>query len=113
MAFGSAALTFTVRGPRMLWSILLAAICGFCEARILFHDNMPAEAPTRTMDSLMFMPPINLGAGYAWQQRGWSTFKAAWLGLPYGFALTEGALRGSEYELVILGEPRDRNYSAW
>jgi hypothetical protein len=45
MAFGSAALTFTVCRPRMLWSILLAAICGFCEARILFYDNMPAEVP--------------------------------------------------------------------
>jgi hypothetical protein len=104
MTFGSVALTFIVRSPRILWSVLLAAICGFCEARIIFYDQMPAEAPTRTVDLLLFLPPIILGAGYAWQQLGWSTFKAAWLGLPYGFALTEGALRGSEYELVILGE---------
>lgn len=65
---------------------------------------MPTEAPVRAVDWLLFLPPIILGAGYALQQAGRSAFKAAWLGLPYGFALTEGALRGSEYELVILGE---------
>ena len=103
MTFGSVALTSAVRRPRMLWSVLLAAICGFSEARIIFYDDMPAEATTRTVDWLLFLPPIILGAAYAWQQPGWSAFNAAWLGLPYGFALTEGALHGSEYELPILG----------
>jgi hypothetical protein len=102
MTFGSAALTFTVRGPRMLWPVLLAAICGFCEARIIFYDDMPAESPARTVDWLLFLAPIILGAGYAWRQPGWSGFKAAWLGLPYGVAFTILGLAGSEYALQAL-----------
>jgi hypothetical protein len=58
VAFGSAALTFVVRGSRLLWAVLLAAICGVCEARIIFYDHMPDESPARTVDWLLLLVPL-------------------------------------------------------
>jgi hypothetical protein len=105
MAFVSAALAFVVRGPRLLWAVLLAAICGFCEARITFYDDMPAESPGRTVDWLLLLPPIVLGAGYAWRQPGGRGMAAAWLGLPYGvvFAVSASYVPGCP---TPCGEPQ-------
>jgi hypothetical protein len=111
VTFGSAALAFAVRGPRLLWAVLLAAICGFGEARILFYDDMPAESRGRTVDWLLLLAPVVLGAGYAWPQPGWRGMAAAWLGLPYGvvFAVSAFYVPGCptpcgepRYELVAL-----------
>jgi hypothetical protein len=111
VAFGSAALTFVVRGPRLLWAVLLAAICGVCEARIISYDHMPEESPARPVDWLLLLVPLVFGAGYAWGQPGWSGMAAAWLGLPCGVALTVGAFYDPncppgcgepQYELVAL-----------
>src|SRR4051794_24736325 len=66
MAFGSAALTFVVRGPRLLWAVLLAAICGVCEARTISYDHMPEKSPARPVDWLLLLAPLVFGAGYAW-----------------------------------------------
>ncbi|SCG72144.1 hypothetical protein [Micromonospora inositola] len=92
VAVGSAALTFVVPRPRLLWAALLAAVCGFCGARLGdFWDAMfGATAPAWPL----LLAAVVLGAGFAWRVPGWSAMSAGWLGIPWGLATTVGVYWG-------------------
>jgi hypothetical protein len=91
MTVGSAALTFVVRKPRLLWSLLLAAVCGFCAGRLSGRWDDPFVAGDENL-LLLLLPPIVVGAGFAWKSLGWKPMTAGWLGIPYGTAALAGDL---------------------
>ncbi|GAA4572041.1 hypothetical protein GCM10023176_34070 [Micromonospora coerulea] len=85
---GSAAMTFVVPRPRLLWASLLAAVCGFCEGQLgtVWDATFGATAPAWPV----LLPAVVLGAGFAWRVPGWGTMAGGWLGIPWGLAVTVG-----------------------
>src|SRR4051812_42107581 len=92
VAVVSAALTFVVPRPRLLWASLLAAVCGFCEGQLgtVWDAMFGATAPAWPL----LLAAVLLGAGFAWRVPGWGAMAAGWLGVPWGLALTVGVYWG-------------------
>jgi len=86
---GSIALVFVVPRPRVLWASLFAAVCGLGEALLVRYALPESEGQ---LLPLLFLAPVALGTGFAWRERGWRGLAAAWLGIPFGIALTVGAV---------------------
>jgi hypothetical protein len=88
---GSAAFTFVVRNPRLLWSLLLAAVCGFCAGRLSGRwDDLDVAGGDNLL--VLLLPPVVLGAGFAWRPHGRNAMAAGWLGIPYGATVLAGGL---------------------
>ncbi|MGR6319085.1 hypothetical protein Q2K19_30530 [Micromonospora soli] len=93
VVFWSAALTFVVPRPRLLWAALLAVVCGFCEGRLGHVEEFPFDTAAEAWFVLL-LPAVLVGAGFASRMPGWRAMAAGWLGIPWGLALTVGVYWG-------------------
>ncbi|MBQ0894640.1 hypothetical protein KBX37_16300 [Micromonospora sp. U56] len=64
VVFGSAALTFVVPRPRLLWVSLLAAVCGLCEGRLLHIEESLFDTAVEAW-LVLLLPAVVVGAGFA------------------------------------------------
>jgi hypothetical protein len=87
---GSVALTFVVGKPRLVWSLLLAAVCGLSIGRV--EAGWYAMFGTGEGLLLIVAPVVLLGVGFAWRPSGWHATAAGWLGAVYVAAEWVGAL---------------------
>jgi hypothetical protein len=98
---GSAALTFVVGKPRLLWSLPLAAVCGFSVGRL--GAVWQPDLSTAVSLLIVVAPLVVLGAGFAWRPSRWHPTAAGWLGAVYPPAMMVGSL--STCWLSDCGEP--------